>query len=53
MQALHTLKSKGVSIRPADLPFLSPYATSKRKRFGDYPTNLTPEAMPTRTNVPL
>ena len=53
MQALHTLKSKGVSIRPADLPFLSPYATSKLKRFGDYSTNLTPEAMPTRTNLPL
>ena len=51
MQALHTLKSKGVSIRPADLAFLSPYATSKL--FGDYPTNLTPEAMPTRTNLPL
>ncbi|MBK5204948.1 MAG: Tn3 family transposase, partial [Polaromonas sp.] len=37
-QALHTLKSKGVNIRAADLAFLSPYATSKLKRFGDYPT---------------
>jgi TnpA family transposase len=52
-QALHTLKSKGVSIRPADLAFLSPYATSKLKRFGDYPTDLKPEAMPTRTTLPL
>lgn len=51
-QALHTLKSKGVSIRPADLAFLSPYATSKLKRFGDYPTDLKPEAMPTCTNLP-
>ena len=39
-QALHTLKAKGISIRPADLAFLSPYATSKLKRFGDYPTDL-------------
>ena len=53
MQALHMLNSKGVSIRPADLAYLSPYATSKLKRFGDYPTNLTHEAMPTRTNLPL
>src|SRR5450830_992150 len=52
-QALHTLKSKGVNIRAADLAFLSPYATSKLKRFGDYPTDLKPEAMPTRTTLPL
>lgn len=51
-QALHTLKSKGVSIRAADLAFLSPYATSKLKRFGDYPTDLKPEAMPTLTTLP-
>jgi TnpA family transposase len=51
-QALHTLKSKGISIRPADLAFLSPYATSKLKRFGDYPTDLKPEAMPTCTSLP-
>ena len=52
-QALHTLKSKGVNIRPADLAFLSPYATSKLKRFGDYPTDLKPEALPTRTTLPV
>ncbi len=51
-QALHALKSKGVSIRTSDLAFLSPYATSKLKRFGDYPTDLTPEAMPTCTALP-
>ena len=34
-QALHLLRAEGVSIRPADLAFLSPYATSKLKRFGD------------------
>ena len=52
-QAIHTLKSKGVNIRPADLAFLSPYATSKLKRFGEYPTDLKPEAMPTRTTLAL
>jgi TnpA family transposase len=50
-QAIHTLKSKGVSIRPTDLAFLSPYATSKLKRFGEYPTDLQPEAMPTQTTL--
>jgi TnpA family transposase len=52
-QALHTLKSKGVNIQAADLAFLSPYATSKLKRFGDYPTDLKPETMPTRMTLPL
>lgn len=51
-QALHVLKSKGVSIRTSDLAFLSPYSTSKLKRFGDYPTDLMPEAMPTCTALP-
>lgn len=51
--ALHALKSKGISIRTSDLAFLSPYATSKLKRFGDYPTDLKPEAMPARTTLPL
>ena len=50
-QAIHTLKSKGVSIRPTDLAFLSPYVTSKLKRFGEYPTDLQPEAMPTQTTL--
>jgi TnpA family transposase len=51
-QALHVLKSKGIDIRPSDLAFLSPYATSKLKRFGEYPTNLKPDAMPTQTTLP-
>jgi TnpA family transposase len=51
-QALHALKAKGVNIRPADLAFLSPYATSKLKRFGEYSTDLKPEALPTRTTLP-
>ena len=52
-QALHMLKADGVSIRPADLAFLSPYATSKLKRFGDYPTDLKPESMPTCMALPI
>ena len=52
-QALHALKSQGINVRAADLAFLSPYATSKLKRFGDYPTDLKPEAMPTCTTIPL
>jgi TnpA family transposase len=50
-QALHALKSNGI-ICTSDLAFLSPYATSKLKRFGDYPTGLKPEAMPTCTALP-
>ncbi len=52
-QALHALKSKGINVRAADLAFLSPYATSKLKRFGEYPTDLKPGAMPTCTTLPL
>jgi TnpA family transposase len=51
-QALHALKSQGIDIRVADLAFLSPYATSKLKRFGDYPTHLNPEPLPTLTTLP-
>ena len=50
-QALHMLMAQGVSIRPADLAFLSPYATSKLKRFGEYPTDLKPDAKLTRTTL--
>jgi hypothetical protein len=52
-QALHALKSKGVSVHAADLACLNPYATSKLKRFGDYPTDLKPESMPTCTTLTL
>jgi hypothetical protein len=51
-QALQALKFNGSNIRASDLAFLSPYDTSKLKRFGDYPTNLKPEAMPTCTAWP-
>lgn len=51
-QALHALKSNGVPIDIADLAFLSPYPTSKLKRFGDYPTTLIPEALPTTMALP-
>lgn len=52
-QALHALKSEGAPIRHADLAFLSPYATSHLKRFGDYPTDLTPDPVPVIRALPL
>jgi hypothetical protein len=45
--------SKGVRIDRADLAFLSPYPTSKLKRFGDFPTYLQPEIMPATTTLPM
>jgi hypothetical protein len=44
-QALHQLKAEGTEFTTADLAFLSPYATSKLKRFGDYPTRFNPEPL--------
>lgn len=52
-QAFHAMKSKGTNVRAAHLAFLSPYATRKLKRFGDYLTELEPETMPTCTTLPL
>lgn len=50
---LKIFQTIGRFLPAADLAFLSPYATSKLKRFGDYPTDLKPEAMPTCTTLPL
>ncbi len=50
-QALHQLKAEGAEITTTDLAFLSPYATSKLKRFGDYPTQFNPEPL-TSTALP-
>ena len=44
---LHQVTRFGV-----DLAFLSRYATSKVKWFGDYPTNLNSEPMATRMTLP-
>ena len=52
-QAIHALKAEGVSIRRDDLAFLSPYGTANLKRFGDYPTDLTPEPMPPDMGLPV
>jgi TnpA family transposase len=52
-QALHALKSDGVRVDRADLAFLSPYPTSKLKRFGDFPIHLQPEAMPATMELPV
>jgi TnpA family transposase len=50
-RALHELKSEGTNFDYPDLAFLSPYATSKLKRFGDYPTEFKPEPRPTATSL--
>ena len=50
---LKIFQTIGRFLPAADLAFLSPYATSKLKRFGDSPTDLKPEAMPTCTTLPL
>jgi TnpA family transposase len=52
-QALHALKSDGVRVDRTDLAFLSPYPTSKLKRFGDFPIHLQPEAMPATMTLPV
>ena len=44
-QALHQLKAEGINFSPDDLAFLSPCATSKLKRFGDYPIQFNPEPL--------
>jgi TnpA family transposase len=44
-QALHALAAEGVAINHADLAFLSPYATSNLKRFGDYPQPTWPQKL--------
>ena len=43
--ALHALAAEGVAINHADLAFLSPYATSNLKRFGDYPQPTWPQKL--------
>jgi TnpA family transposase len=52
-QAIHALSAEGVAIRHGDLAFLSPYGTGNLKRFGDYPTDLTPEPMPVDMGLPV
>lgn len=48
-QALHQLRAEGVEFRAEDAAFLSPYGTSKWKRFGDYRTSYDPEPLGHRT----
>ena len=52
-RALHALQSEGRRIDYADLAYLSPYPTSKLKRFGDYPTDLEPEPLPDALALPV
>jgi hypothetical protein len=43
------MKAEGLEIRAEDAAFLSPYGTSKWKRFGDYRTAYDPEPLGPRT----
>ncbi len=52
-QAIHALSAEGVAIRHDDLAFLSPYGTGNLKRFGNFPTDLSPEPMPVDMGLPL
>jgi hypothetical protein len=52
-QAIHALVAEGVAIRHDDLVFLSPYGTGNLKRFGNFPTDLTPEPMPLDMGLPV
>jgi TnpA family transposase len=45
-RALHELREQGINIAPADLALLSPYATSRVKRFGNYPASIKTESLP-------
>ena len=49
--SIHALSAECVAIRHGDLAFLSPYGTGNLKRFGDYPTDPTPEPMPADMGV--
>jgi TnpA family transposase len=52
-QAIHALSAEGVAIRHDDLASLSPYGTGNLKRFGNFPTDLSPEPMPVDMGLPL
>jgi hypothetical protein len=45
-RALHELREQGINIAPGDLAFLSPCATSRVKRFGNYPASIKTESLP-------
>jgi hypothetical protein len=51
-QALHELKLAGSPFKLSDLGHLSPYSTRHLKRFGDYPTQLSPDPAPQLRMLP-
>jgi len=51
-QALHRLNANGVEFNVADLAHMSPYWTSNLKLYGDFPTDLKPDPMPTFFGLP-
>jgi Tn3 transposase DDE domain len=51
-RALHALREQGINISAEDLSYLSPYTTSRLKRFGQYPLAIDTEEMPMVRNLP-
>jgi hypothetical protein len=51
-QALHELRRRGIEIAAEDLAHFSPYPTSRGKRFGQYPANITTDIWPPNKHLP-
>jgi TnpA family transposase len=51
-QALHSLRARGIAISPEDLAYMSPYPTSRLKRFGQYPAAVDIEDLPLVRTLP-
>jgi hypothetical protein len=50
--ALNKLHDRGINIAAEDLAHFSPYPTSKVKRFGDYPAQVSIDSRPIRKHLP-
>jgi len=51
--ALHELQRRGIEITAEDLSYLSPFPTSKVKRFGDYPPHIKTDPRPPNRRLPV
>lgn len=51
-EALHELHRRGIEIPAEDLAYFSPYPTSKVKRFGEYPAQISTEVGPPNRHLP-
>jgi hypothetical protein len=51
--ALNKRHDGGINIAAEDLAHFSPYPTSKVKRFGDYPAQVTTDSRPIQKHLPV